>query len=317
LCAWLIFFKKGVAMKTTAVRHSRPEATIAIAARVPVAILAAILLGITASPTRADCNPAGRIDASCYASLHAATAAALAANVPLWLPAGTYRLDRELVIDYAPLADTGFQIISDGAVIDATATGQRALSIKCSGGTPDSPKGCFYFHIQGTLFVNANTWQAAVRFGLNDFSDAHNSAKLDHLIVNNAGQGFAVRLNYILNADIFTVAVSAGSAGLVMDQVQFSRISGAASATTGTAILIERGYTFANTIQAIDLEVAQTCLAITSPSASHNTFVSPYFVCPTAVVAVSGISNLLFNPLYGSGTRPPVPGSQTGIVTLP
>ena len=304
-------------MKTTAVRHSRPEATIAIAARVPVAILAAILLGITASPTRADCNPAGRIDASCYASLHAATAAALAANVPLWLPAGTYRLDRELVIDYAPLADTGFQIISDGAVIDATATGQRALSIKCSGGTPDSPKGCFYFHIQGTLFVNANTWQAAVRFGLNDFSDAHNSAKLDHLIVNNAGQGFAIRLNYILNADIFTVAVSAGSAGLVMDQVQFSRISGAASATTGTAILIERGYTFANTIQAIDLEVAQTCLAITSPSASHNTFVSPYFVCPTAIAAAAGASNLLFNPLYGGGTRAPAPGSQTGILTLP
>jgi len=231
--------------------------------------------------------------------------------------AGTYRLDRELVIDYAPLADTGFQIISDGAVIDATATGQRALSIKCSGGTPDSPKGCFYFHIQGTLFVNANTWQAAVRFGLNDFSDAHNSAKLDHLIVNNAGQGFAVRLNYILNADIFTVAVSAGSAGLVMDQVQFSRISGAASATTGTAILIERGYTFANTIQAIDLEVAQTCLAITSPSASHNTFVSPYFVCPTAIAAAAGASNLLFNPLYGGGTRAPAPGSQTGILTLP
>jgi len=102
-----------------------------------------------------------------------------------------------------------------------------------------------------------------------------------------------------------------------MDQVQFSSISGAASATTGTAMLIERGYTMANTIQAIDLEVAQTCLAITSPSANHNTFVSPYFVCPTAVAATSGASNLLFNPLYGGGTRPPAPGSQTGILTLP
>jgi hypothetical protein len=37
------------------------------------------------------------------------------------------------------------------------------------------------------------------------------------------------RLNYILNADIFSFSVSARSAGLVMDQVQFSRISGAAS----------------------------------------------------------------------------------------
>jgi hypothetical protein len=305
-------------MKTMTAKRSRPETAIAAAAsRVAVALLAAILLVITASPTRANCNPAGRIDARCYSDLQGATAAALAANEPLWLSAGTYTLDRELVIDYAPLAATGFQIISDGAVIDATATGQRALSIECSGGTPHNPKGCFYFHIQGTLFVNANTWQAAVRFGLNDFSDAHNSAKLDHLIVNNAGPGCAVRLNYILNADIFTVAVSAGSAGLVMDQVQFSRISGAASGTTGTAMLIERGYTFANTIQAIDLEVAQTCLAITSPSASHNTFVSPYFVCPTAIAAAAGASNLLFNPLYGSGTRAPAPGSQTGILTLP
>jgi hypothetical protein len=305
-------------MHTTAARRRRPEATIVAAkTTVPIAIFAAILCGITASPARADCNPAGRIDARCYRDLQEATAAAIAGNVPLWLPAGTYTLDQELVVDYAPLAATGFQIISDGAVIDATATGQRAMSIECSGGTPNNPKGCFYFHIQGTLFVNANTWQAAVRFGLNDFSDAHNSAKIDHLIVNNSGSGYAVRLNYILNADIFAVAVSAGSAGLVLDQVQFSRLSGAASATAGTAMLIDNGYTMANTIQAIDLEVARTCLAITSPTASHNTFVSPYFVCPTAVIAKSGASNLLFNPLYGGSTRPPAPGSQTGIVTLP
>ena len=305
-------------MKATLARRGHLASSIAaLAGCVPTLILAAILLGVAAFPSRADCNPADRIDARCYPDLQSATAAAIAVNVPLWLPTGTYTLTQGLVIDYAPLAGTGFQIISDGAVIDATSTGQRAMSIECSGGTPDNPKGCFYFHIQGTLFVNANTWQAAVRFGLNDFSDAHNSAKIDHLIVNNSGSGYAVRLNYILNADIFAVAVSVGSAGLVLDQVQFSRISGAASATTGTAMLIQNGYTMANTIQAIDLEVAQTCLAITSPAASHNTFVSPYFVCPTAIAASSGTSNLLFNPLYGGGTRAPAPGSQTGILTLP
>ena len=110
---------------------------------IPALILAAMLLEGAAVPARADCNPADRIDAQCYPDLQAATAAAIAANQPLWLPAGTYTLDRELVIDYAPLAATGFQIISDGAVIDATATGQRAMSIECSGGTPDNPKGCF------------------------------------------------------------------------------------------------------------------------------------------------------------------------------
>jgi hypothetical protein len=303
-------------MKSTfTTRYSRLEA--AAASWVPALVLAAILVGITAVPARADCNPADRINAQCYPDLQTAIAAALAANQPLWLPAGTYMLDRELVIDYAPLAATGFQIISDGAVIDATATGQRAMSIECSGGTPDNPKSCFYFHIQGTLFVNANTSDAAAfRFGLNDFSDAHNSAKIDHLIVNNAGAGFAVRLEYVLNADIFAVAVSAGSVGLMMDQVQFSRISGAASATNGTAMLIELGYTMANTIQAIDLEVAQTCLTITSPYANRNTFVSPYFNCPTPIVATAGDSNMLLNPSYGAG-QPPAPGSQTGILTLP
>src|SRR6516164_8022309 len=279
-------------------------------------ILAALLPGITASLARADCDPADRIDARCYPDLQGATAAAIAANVPLWLPAGTYTLDQELVIDYTPLAATGFQIISDGAIIDATATGQRAITIECSGGSPENSKSCFYFHIQGTLFVNANTAAAAVRFGLNDYSDAHNSAKIGHLIVNNAGSGYAVRLNYILNADIFAVAVTAGSAGLVMDQVQFSRISGAASATDGTAMRIERGYSFANTIQAIDLEVAQICLAITSPYANRNTFVSPYFNCPTPILATAGNSNMLLNPSYGAG-QPPAPGSQTGVLTLP
>jgi hypothetical protein len=217
---------------------------------------------------------------------------------------------------YAPLADTGFQIISDGAVIDATATGLRAMTITCSGGTPENPKGCFYFHLQGKLFVNANTWQAAIRFGQNDFSDAHNSPKIDHLIVNNGGPGYAVRLNYVLNADIFTVAVSAGSAGLVLDQVQFSRISGAASATAGTALLIERGYSFANTIQAIDLEVAQIGLTISSPYANRNTFVSPYFNCPTPIVATAGDRNLLLNPSYGAA-QPPAPSSLTGVISLP
>src|SRR6516162_3166280 len=127
--ARLILLKKGVVMKTRLVKHPCPEATIAgAAARVPAAIIAAVLLGITASPARADCNPAERINASCYSNLQDATTAAIAANQPLWLPAGTYVLNRELVIDYAPLAATGFQIISDGAVIDATATGLRAIA---------------------------------------------------------------------------------------------------------------------------------------------------------------------------------------------
>ena len=257
-----------------------------------------------------------RINAQCYPNLQAATAAAIRANQPLWVPAGTYRLTRELVIDYAPLAHSGLQVISDGAVIDATATGQPALTIRCSGGTADNPKACFYFHIRGTLFVNANTAGPAVRFGRDDFSEAHNSARIEHLAVNDAGTGYAVELNYVLNADIFAVAVTAGSAGLVMNQVQFSHISGAASATAGTAMLIQNGYSFANTIQAIDLEVAEIGIAITSPYANRNTFVSPYINCPTPIVATAGYNNLLINPSYG-GAAPPAVAGLVGVVSMP
>jgi hypothetical protein len=80
--------------------------------------------------------------------------------------------------------------------------------------------------------------------------------------------------------------------------------------------MLTEGYTMANTIQAMDLEVARVCLMIASPSANHNTFVSPYFACPTALVALNGASNLLLNPLY-AGTPPPNPATQIGIITLP
>jgi len=281
------------------------------------------LLLSAASSSRAACgSDAGEVDASCYGgNLPAAVADALASDRPLLLPAGTYSLSQTLVIDYAPRADSGFRIISRGARIDGTAIHNGpVLAIVCSGGTTAKPKSCFYFHEEGSLFVNADTSDYAVRFGHDDFSDAHNSAKIDHLIVNNRSQATTasgLRLNYVLNSDIFAVAdAGGGGAGLDLEQVQFSKISGAGSATNGTAMLIRGGYTMANTIQAMDLEASRCCLAITSPSANHNTFVSPYFACPTAVVALNGASNLLLNPLY-AGTPPANPRSQIGIVTLP
>jgi hypothetical protein len=251
----------------------------------------------------------------------AAVADALASDRPLLLPHGTYPISQTLVIDYASRADSGFRIISQGARIDGTAIHDGAvLAIICSGGSTANPKGCFYFHQEGSLFINGDTPGYAVRFGLDDFSDAHNSAKFNHLIVNNRSQAASasgVRLNYILNSELSVVSdAGGGGAGLDLEQVQFSRISGSASATTGIAMLIGGGYTMANTIQAIDLEVARFCLVITSPAANRNTFISPYFACPTALVAVNGASNLLLNPLY-AGTPAPPPGSQIGVISIP
>ena len=196
--------------------------------------LAAVLLAAIARPSlAADCSPqADEVNARCYASLQDAVGAALATDRPLVLPRGTYA--GPLVIDYSSHAGTGFELISRGATINGP------LSIQCS-------SDCFYFHQEGTLFVTANVPGYAVTIGKPDFSDAQNSIKIDHLIANTSGSGGAVQLNYVLNADIFVVADTAGDKGLALEQTQFSTIRGAMSAGRGAAVAIENGYSFANT----------------------------------------------------------------------
>lgn len=287
------------------------------------AALATLVVVFMPPSSIASCGAAAdEVDASCYnGNLQAAVADALTSDRPLLLPSGTYPIDQTLVIDYTSRADLGFRIVSQGARIDGTAIHNGpALAIICSGGSAAKPRGCFYFHEEGTLFINADIPDYAVRFGLDDFSDAHNSAKIDHLIVNNRNQtatASGVQLNFVLNSELYLVSdAGGGGAGLDLEQVQFSRLSGAASATNGIAMQIQGGYTMANTIEAMDLEVARVCLVIASPTANHNTFISPYFACPTALVALNGSSNLLLNALY-AGTPAASPGPQIGIVTLP
>ena len=274
------------------------------------------------------------IDVRCYgatgngstddtAAIDRALAAALAADEPLLLPHGKFKLTRPLVIDYKSRSDTGFRLISMGAVLDGkTISSQPVLAIRCTGGTEISPKGCFYFNEQGTLFVNADSDSYAVVIGQANFSDAQNSMKIDHLIVNNAGGGRragGLQLNYVLNSQIFAIADSAGgAAGIALEQTQISNISGAGSASAkgGVGLLIENGYSFANTIDAMDLEVAPTCLAVDLRNAAHNTFISPYMACATAVDATAGSDTHLLNPLFGGNVKTRFAAS-TGIATTP
>jgi hypothetical protein len=220
--------------------------------------------------------------------------------------AGTYRVTSQVTIDFAGQAANGFRLVSQGAVIDGRSIiAGPVLQIQCGGGTPTSPTGCFYFKEEGSLFVNAHTSGYAVVLGKADFSDAQNSAKIDHLIVNNlsnnTGAG-ACQFNYVLDSDIYSVCDSAGgAAGMALEQTQFSRISGAATAaaTGGRGIVMENGYNFSNTFFGLDLEVSPICLSITFNHNGLNTFVSPYFNCVTAVNATASVGNTLINPNYG------------------
>lgn len=268
---------------------------------------AAAALGAT------DCSPtAEEVDALCYpGNIQAAVNAALASDRPLLMPRGTYRISQPLVIDYARSAGTGFELISRGAIIDGTGSPTAQLVITCSGGTAASPKGCFYFHQEGTLFVNANTPWYAVRVGNNDFSDAHNSIKVDHLVVSNAGDGGACRFNYILNADLFAVCDTAGSgAGIDLRQLQFSTLKGAGSAAQGPAMAIETGYVISNTFQSLDLEASPTCLLNTSPNAAGNAFAAVYKDCPIGEAVAPGSTN-------GNAALAGVTGGATVLPTVP
>ena len=116
-----------------------------------------------------------------------------------------------------------------------------------------SPADCFYFKQEGVLFVLADTPDYAVVIGNNDFSDAHNTIKLDHLNVNNRNVESAAggcRFNYVLDSDLWAACVSAGGgAGLALEQTQFSRISGSGTAqgTGGRGLVLENGFNYANT----------------------------------------------------------------------
>ncbi|MGC2412619.1 MAG: hypothetical protein WA459_07985 [Stellaceae bacterium] len=154
---------------------------------------------------------------------------------------------------------------------------------------------------------NANLSRSSYPFmlGTYNFADAHNSAKIDHLLVNNAstapGAG-GCQFNYVLDSDLYAVCDSAGgAAGLALEQTQFSRLSGAgtAAATGGTSLALENGYNFSNTFLALDLEVSPICLSITSNHDGQNTFLSPYFDCVTAVSSTASTRNVLINPNFG------------------
>lgn len=280
------------------------------------------------------CSSNPWIDVRCYgatgngnsddtAAIAAATHAAISSARPLLLAPGTYKITRPLLIDYQAQARTGFRLISMGAILDGRSIAVLpVLEVVCSGGTPTAPRGCFYFKEEGTLFIYADTANYAVVIGRRDFADAQNSIKIDHLVVNNANGGArsgGIQLNYVLGSEVFAIADTAGgAAGIALEQTQTSRISGAGSASGGggVALLIENGYSFANTIDAIDLEVAPTCLTITSSKAAHNTFISPYLACRTGVDATEGNNTQLVNPLFAGNVKRQY-ASAVGIWTIP
>ncbi|HTV88003.1 MAG TPA: hypothetical protein VME41_03210 [Stellaceae bacterium] len=202
--------------------------------------------------------------------------------------------------------ETVLVALGSGATFASPIAAVGASSITLQNGLPAAAAADAQVSIPSYPFV----------FGTNNFADAHNAAKIDHLLVNNASTGAGAggcQFNYVLDSDIFAVCVSAGgAAGLALEQVQFSRIAGAGTAegTGGAGLTLENGYNISNFFAALDLEVSPTCLAITDRHDGMNTWISPYFNCNTAVSAVASTHNVLINPTYGGDVTNRGPQSQ-------
>ncbi|HVH76753.1 MAG TPA: glycosyl hydrolase family 28-related protein [Stellaceae bacterium] len=105
------------------------------------------------------CNGADPTDSADSTSAIQTTIDTAAANGwPVFIPAGTYKLSAQLTIDYAGEAAKGFRLVSGGATLDGRSIASGpVLQVECSGGTPQSPVTCFYFHQEGTLLVEGNS----------------------------------------------------------------------------------------------------------------------------------------------------------------
>ena len=88
------------------------------------AMLFAVAALASTSALAADCGAeADEVNARCYPTLQAAVDAALAGDLPLVLPRGSYRISAPLVINYSHHAATGFELIARGATIDESGAG--------------------------------------------------------------------------------------------------------------------------------------------------------------------------------------------------
>jgi hypothetical protein len=257
------------------------------------AALGLMTTGALAAP---DCSStADEIDPRCYGALSGnddgpalqqAINAAVKADLPLHLIHAHYVTREPLIIDYGTgpsKGQEGFLLKSDGATIDGTGAGNvNVLTVSCGGGTEAAPKGCFYFHQEGTLFVNANGSAFAFVLGAGGLADAQNSVSIDHLSVNNSGTGGGAWLNYVLSSKINIIANAAGDwPGLTMVQVQMSTIQISASSPT-SALWIVNLYNFGDVLTSPDFENSAYCVISWGSPAHDITIVGGQFDCDNA-----------------------------------
>lgn len=164
----------------------------------------------------------------------------------------------------------------------------------------------FYLHLE-EFRVFANVVGPALRIGKNDFSDAFNGCRFV-LTVNNNSLDVGCSglcLNYVLASDFFCT-VNCGGTGrptleggganpnapgkgkvLWLRQASFNRFM-VAVGQGNIGICVETGFSFSNQFDAIDVEEVGVGVAVFSPSAARNLFVSGQYVGSTVINCADG-----------------------------
>jgi hypothetical protein len=246
-------------------------------------------------------------------AINTTLSAAITSSVPVYFPAGTYKVTSKITADYQGISGNGLHIISAGATLDGrTIASGNVLQFICSGGAVGSPAVCNHLGIAGPFAVSGNGAGYVVVFGKTDFSDQHNAAHIEHIVATNNGTGGAIQANYLTDGDLWLSGSTAGGSASVgavaLEQVQSSRIGGWGSATgaSAPALLLENAASVGNSFAGFSYDPnTSACVSITTAAAMRNAWIAPYFPCTTAINAPT-------NPTQNSFIGPGFAGTNAG-----
>lgn len=214
------------------------------------------------------------------------------------VPAGHFHI-RARELDLAPAAKTGVRIWGDGA--------QRSVLMVEGGGLRlvSGVRDTFYARLVD-IGVAGTTDGPVLELGRPDFSDALNSITLDNVVVNNLQRSAAaigLQANGVYAADFRNLVVNNAGQGTAirLRQTQFSRFQGAAG-NASVALHLTAGYNTGNTFAGFDFEEVDTDVVIDSASSVNNVFLGNQYVWHRAAIdASAGNNNLFIAPNLASG----------------
>ena len=263
-----------------------------------------------AQPLPSPGNAEGLVSIADYDDFATAVDAAIAQRQSLFIPEGTWRITRPVVIDVSRRRTEGFTIrgISQQSKLDTSAiTEGDAITFLAPGAAAS-----FNFKLE-KLNVIGNTSGALVRFGERDCTHAFNRLVLNDVRIGNNGRGPACELCGVYVGKVYGEFVTSGWGGLILRQcfaVTFDSCN--IGAMNGLALWITQGsdaaggkaggFVYNNVFNAMDIEAppsnrSTTGVQIDSPNAHHNLWNAANIVgVRQGVIAQQGRDNLFVAP---------------------